>query len=288
MSGELAVVAEILRLAQDDSVSVARFVEPIGRSPRLAAAVVRAANSPLYGVRGTIARLDRAALILGTRTIANIASSLLVAERARRLAIPGLARDAFWLHSLAIAVEAELLARWLDVPNAQEAYLAGLLHAIGVLELLERHRTAYAELVARAHRERADLEPYERDALGTTHREALAAWIASAGLPAYLALPDLEGPPGAGSSGRTGAGDRGPAPELPPEERARAALLGRLVAAAHALDPAREDGWSERAPGHGAEALAALELGEEDAEELRAAAKERLEEIAALAGALGR
>jgi HD-like signal output (HDOD) protein len=82
MSAALATMARILALAADRNVDVNEFLAAIAAEPGLADEIVRVANSPRYGMQGKLTRLDRVALILGVRPVAEIAAGALLARRA--------------------------------------------------------------------------------------------------------------------------------------------------------------------------------------------------------------
>jgi len=77
VSIELALLGQILMLAEDEHTSSATLSMTVANSPMLAANVVRVSNSALYGMEGRVARLERAVLVLGVRTVASIASTVL-------------------------------------------------------------------------------------------------------------------------------------------------------------------------------------------------------------------
>jgi hypothetical protein len=127
MSGELALLDRLLRLSSDPAVRVEDFERCVAASPRLAAEVVRIANSPLHGMEGRIRELQRAVLILGVAPVTAIAAAVLV-RRALCTSERGAPGEALWIHSLEVAVCGEEIARCLDLRVGPEAYLVGLLH----------------------------------------------------------------------------------------------------------------------------------------------------------------
>jgi HD-like signal output (HDOD) protein len=162
---------------------VDELVGCVSRSPALAAEVVRVAGSPAYLRGGRIDRLDRAVLILGARTVGEIATALATTSRTRGRTIGAREPDALWLHSLAIGIGAELVGRCLGAPNASDAHVVGLLHDLGVLDLHDEHGEAYARLLARARAEGVPLERLERRELGCTHAERIAERLRAEGAP---------------------------------------------------------------------------------------------------------
>ena len=149
---DLAFLGEILGLSRDPSLNLDDFLEKFGASPRLAADVVRAADSALYGMEGKITRLQRAVLILGPRKVASIVSALVI-RRTLVESQAGRQGHAIWMHSLETGVCAELVAACLDLGAGSDAYVAGLLHHLEGNELREMAACGQpvAALVRAAH-----------------------------------------------------------------------------------------------------------------------------------------
>jgi HD-like signal output (HDOD) protein len=264
VKGELALLGKILQLAADPEVPLEEFVGAVGASPNLAARVVRISNSALYGMEGRVQRLDRAVMILGIEAVAGITTSVVVADRARRAQIGGLPSDALWLHSLETGICAELVARLLGIPVHREAYLAGLLHDLGTIDLLEDHGRRYSDLLVRAHRKVLPLWELERDTVGETHADRLGIEAATWGLPEPLRL----------------AVAHQDQPDAAPEH---CRTLARIVSASHAVSRGEVAGWSDDPPdGEPLVVLQTLGLTEADAEEIRDAVQERMKSQAPL------
>lgn len=133
------VVLKIRRGLADESVSANEIARLLGADPALAARVLRIANSALF-YRGTrpITSLSAAVFQVGRKMIRNVALSF-AAQQAfigygsrpvRELV------GAVWQHSIRTAVLAHMLARARTKLDADEVFLAGLLHEVGKLYLL--------------------------------------------------------------------------------------------------------------------------------------------------------
>ena len=124
---DLGLLGEILGLSRDPSLNLDDFLEKLRLSPTLAADVVRAADSALYGMKGKITRVERAVLILGARTVASIVSALVI-QRTLVKSVADRKGHAIWMHSIETGVCAELVATCLELGIEADAYVAGLLH----------------------------------------------------------------------------------------------------------------------------------------------------------------
>ncbi len=265
MSIELSLLGQILNLARDPEVEIEAFAERIASSPRLSAEIVRVANSALYGMEGRIQELERALLILGVQTVTGIASSILAGDSMKGAHLGAINGNQLWMHSLETGICAQLIARCLALPLESEAYLAGLLHDLGMLDLHEAEPERYPALLERGARQNLPLADLEAQVLGTTHAERLGEAMRVWGFPDSLreAAAAHHDPERASDSGRT---------------------LAALIEAAHAIVEDPVSGWQDAAiePHEGGALLSDLGLLPEDIADVRRELQERLKEALAV------
>lgn len=134
------VVVQIRRALEDEDCHIERIVRLIGSEPVLAAKILKMANSALISRSEPVSDLRSAVSRLGFEMIRNTAISLAMEQIFQGEAVaavkPYLAE--LWLHSTKVAALAYLLAKRVPKINADEAFLAGLIHAIGKLYVLIR------------------------------------------------------------------------------------------------------------------------------------------------------
>jgi HD-like signal output (HDOD) protein len=133
------VALKIRRALADDDVSVSEIARLLGTDPALAARTLRVANSAMF-YRGSrpITSLNGAVSQLGYKMVRNVTLSFAAQQvfigygnRALRDLV-----SAVWRHSVHAAVVSHMLARLRTKLNADEAFLAGLLHEVGKLYIL--------------------------------------------------------------------------------------------------------------------------------------------------------
>lgn len=185
-SGGGAGTARLLALLLDRDVDVKAVLQCLRSEPALAARVLKVANEPFYGQPGQVGTLERAVQLLGLSAIRGVAA----AGCLDRLAPPskGTAFDPerFRQHSLAVASAAEQLSRLSGAGVEAEAFMAGLLHDIGLV-LLARLRPQDMQRFAPAEGQALDLSlRQERAHFGATHLDCSVALINSWGLPDWL------------------------------------------------------------------------------------------------------
>jgi HD-like signal output (HDOD) protein len=130
------ITARIVDLVEDHEATAHDMHAVIQRDPALAARILRVVNSAFYGLPSQVGSLDRAILLLGLSAIKNIA---LGASLARMFSVQALsdqftARD-LWRHSISVAVAAHELAVTTKCVRPDEAFVAGLVHDIGLLAI---------------------------------------------------------------------------------------------------------------------------------------------------------
>jgi len=107
----------------------------------IAAKILKVANSPYYGMGGTVTSIQRASVILGHKTLGEIiamsgASSIL----GKNLDGYGLDAGALWKHSLAVAFGSRIIAQRIDPTLVNDAFTSGLIHDTGKL-ILDKYIT---------------------------------------------------------------------------------------------------------------------------------------------------
>ena len=173
------VAVEVLRLADDDTATLEEIASVISNDPGLAAQMLKVANSPIYGMGGTVASLSRAASILGLRTVRLLSLSFAVIA-----STSGDTRDAIiWRRTLASSAIGQTIAHRFDRRLVDETFIAGLLANVGRLALMRQPR--YADTVV-SHGGWLDTAD-EQLTFGTTGDAVSAHILTGWGLPTQLA-----------------------------------------------------------------------------------------------------
>ncbi len=165
-----AVLTPLLRYLQQplDQIDVQKITDFLAQDKSLAAQCLHMANSPLFGRWQRVESLRGAVVSLGFNHVSDIAMScgvlnLLPEDKT------SLDPVVFWEHSLGCALVCRRLARKIDLCDPGKAYLAGLLHDLGIIVNLwvlpQEFRTAFE--IAKA--EGIPLHEAEQRSLGFTH-----------------------------------------------------------------------------------------------------------------------
>jgi len=172
------VAVRLMRLVSTDDVVFRSVADVVRMDVAFSAEVMRLANSPLLGCRGTVHGILHAMAILGLDRIKGLVMTVALRNfLASALQDPVLTRC--WRHSLASALICEELAVacWLD---KDKHYTAGLMHDLGRLALLGTYPEDYARLLEDADTldsEGFDLLESERDRFEADHAQ-VGSWLA--------------------------------------------------------------------------------------------------------------
>ncbi|MHB8902787.1 MAG: HDOD domain-containing protein [Thermoguttaceae bacterium] len=180
------VAVRTLQMIDDPRSSASELATVIGSDPALAVRVLRAANSSFCGLSQRVDGLDHAVVLLGFREIRSLAFTAHVAKLFRKTSGHGsYRRQELWHHMVSVAVVARHLARICQAVSPEEAYLAGLLHDVGIVLLDQTLHGPFCQVVDSLAEDTSAVS-VENAILGFDHASlgqyALRAW----GLPGFL------------------------------------------------------------------------------------------------------
>ncbi len=181
-----AVLIQLIDSCNDPHVSFERLTEIIQQDAAVTSKVISAANSPFYRQWQEITNLNRLLVVMGTRTVRTIAINSAVQQFFSQLGkSAGRAVDRIWYHSLVCAHCAKSLAELTTYPSPDEAYLAGLLHRLGQLALLQSDTETYGPLLDEGL-SGEDLAQAEKERVGYSSAAVAAELIDSWQLHSFL------------------------------------------------------------------------------------------------------
>jgi HD-like signal output (HDOD) protein/signal transduction histidine kinase len=169
------ILVKLLGHLQADDLGMQELAALIAKDAGITGKILAVANSSAYHRNNRSVNLEQSLVALGTDMIKTLVISDSVFQTFNNFPHSG-STDlrAFWKNSLLAAVIARDLARRMEYQQAEEAYLAGLLHNVGRLALLATAPKEYAfNFTAR---DDEDLCAVEQRTLQITHAEA-GAWL---------------------------------------------------------------------------------------------------------------
>lgn len=162
------ILQEVLQLLNDLNTSPHTLAKAISKDQSVVLKILTIANSPFYGLTKRVSSIEFAIMILGYDEIRNIVSALSLMESMKNKSDQYLDQKAFWMHSYLTATIAKKLAMDIGLEKHSEAFIAGLLHDLGISVV---HRFMHSDFVAINDlvKSGASFNEAELQVLGLTH-----------------------------------------------------------------------------------------------------------------------
>lgn len=163
--------------------SIQDVADTIRQDQALALRIMRIANSSFYATGKRARTLVEAAGRLGMSGIRNAVVAVVGIDHFAGAAETGLVPQRFWEHSLGVAALAKGLAESFAREDAEEVFLAALLHDIGRLVLAESFPEEYRQLLSEVRNAQTSLSHLEFTTFGISHAEATREILVQLGFP---------------------------------------------------------------------------------------------------------
>ena len=175
------VAIRLREIIRDTDFTLDQVVAEVEKDPALTGEVLKAANSSFFGGLTEITRIKDAAVRLGATELIRLAT--LITEKRRYTVSSGTLQDymePLWNHSHSVAIGSCWLAEKLGYSAlADEAFIAGLLHDVGSLLLIQ-----LVDEVLQEKKEELQVSPQQlEDLVLTAHNEMGARLAEHWGLP---------------------------------------------------------------------------------------------------------
>ncbi len=171
------VTLKIIELVEDPSSSAQDLHEVISNDPALCSRILKVVNSSFYGLPGQIASINRAIVMLGLNAVKNIAiaASLTKLFRGGELT-PFFSAKELWDHSNTVAIASKMISDRLGMGLGDEAYLAGLIHDIGIMVEMQYDRSMLIDALDRCNADDSgspsvSLLETEEEVFGANHQD---------------------------------------------------------------------------------------------------------------------
>lgn len=172
ISSPPTVLTKINSLCADPDACVADFERALSTDQSLVLRLLKMVNTAFYGLPGKVDSISRAILIIGFRGVRELVfASSLFNTIGHRENTGFFDIELFWQHSFASGVASRILADLTHKENPESYFIAGLLHDIGRLVLLESKGDGYGDVFRLAEKEGCALTDAETRSFGFTHAE---------------------------------------------------------------------------------------------------------------------
>lgn len=142
------ITLKIIQLVEDPTSTAQDLHNVIAKDPALCTRILKVVNSAFYGLPGQIGSINRAIVLLGLNAVKNIAiaASLSKLFKGGQLTTSFSAKD-LWTHSIGAGAASKLIAEKMKLGLTDEAFLAGLIHDIGIMVELQSDRARLVEVL---------------------------------------------------------------------------------------------------------------------------------------------
>ncbi|MDX2130841.1 MAG: HDOD domain-containing protein [Planctomycetota bacterium] len=171
------ITVKVVELVENPKSTAQDLHKVISADPALCSRILKVVNSSFYGLPGQIASINRAIVMLGLNAVKNIAIAASLAKlfRGGDLSPTFSARD-LWTHCNVTAAGAKIVANSLKLGLSDEAFLAGLIHDIGIMVEMQADRAKLIEVLRRVGADSKgvpanDMLEAELSVFGATHED---------------------------------------------------------------------------------------------------------------------
>ncbi len=175
------ITMKIVELVESPKSTAQDLNKVISTDPALCARILKVVNSSFYGLPGQIASINRAIVMLGLNAVKNIAIAASLAKLFKGGDLtPTFSAKDLWAHSGVTAAACKLIANTLKLGLSDEAFLAGLIHDIGIMVEMQADRAKLVRVLAEVGADAKGVPANnflaaEETHFGATHQEFGAA-----------------------------------------------------------------------------------------------------------------
>ena len=176
---------ELVRAIESPAVSLAEIGDIIAKDVSMTGRILHLVNSAFFGLPRKVSSPQTAVVMLGLNVIKSLVCYVKLFFAAPDIITPGLSLDRLWVHSSLTARLSKEIATSLGAPpNIQEdAFLAGMLHDVGKLLLLDHPRYYKKLLQTISDESEQTFTAAEYKLFNTSHAEIGAYLLGLWGLP---------------------------------------------------------------------------------------------------------
>ncbi len=166
------VTSKIIATVEDPASSSADLHKIVSHDPAMVTRILKVVNSAFYGLPGQIASINRAIVLLGLNAVKNIAVAAGLGQFFRGATVcDGFTARDLWTHCVGVAVAASDLARGMRIPLVDEAFLAGMVHDVGLLVSLQLMPEQLRQTCEQARTSTSSFCEIERGIMGVDHQQ---------------------------------------------------------------------------------------------------------------------
>ena len=163
------IALRVMEVAGDSNSGAGDLKDVMEGDAALSARVLRCVNSSAYSLRTKITNLQQAIAYLGLKQIRNLALTASVSDLFRKEErIGSYSRLELWRHLVSVGICSRMIAMRRNISNFEDAFLAGLLHDIGIAMEDQHAHEPFLAVIQSLSRDET-LADTERSRLGFDH-----------------------------------------------------------------------------------------------------------------------
>ncbi|MFQ5449826.1 MAG: HDOD domain-containing protein [Nitrospinaceae bacterium] len=170
----------------DPECSFGDVADIINNDTSLSARLLKMVNSSFYNFPSKIDSISHAISIVGTHQLRDLALATMVMTFFRGIPEDFVSMKSFWCHSVGCGITGWVLAIHSRQNQAERFYLAGILHDVGRLIIIENHPDQAKEIIDLRQDNDELLNHVEERVMGFDHGAVGAALTRAWNLPEYL------------------------------------------------------------------------------------------------------
>lgn len=164
------VYATLSDAIEDPRVTTGKLSEIISADQASAFKILKIANSSFYSFRGNIETISKAIFHLGFSEVRNIVFAISVMNLfSKDKRHPNFSPLDLWAHSIAVGIITRMIGEGIGDKKLENYFLAGILHDIGKIILLEYEYEGYARVLRLVDSEKCSMNEAETEIFGFDH-----------------------------------------------------------------------------------------------------------------------
>ena len=170
------ITSRIIKTVEDQRSTAAQLHQIIAHDPALVTRILKVVNSAFYGLPGQIGSVERAIVLLGLNAVKNLAVAASIGALFKHGKLcDGIPARELWTHCIGVGVAARDIARQMKSRLADEAFLAGMIHDVGIIVALQCFPDQLREVCEQAKLGQSNFCELERQIIGVDHQQLGAA-----------------------------------------------------------------------------------------------------------------
>lgn len=180
-----ALYSQIIEALQDPATDVEFIGQMVMKDVGVTAKILKLANSAFFGLGHEIASPSEAIAYLGTDTVKSLILFTNTFSPDAPSKIEGFSLETLWKHSLEVANAAKAVAfvEGADRKLVDEAYVAGLLHDVGLLIFAANLANEYQPVLKLVREQKKPVAESEKQVFGANHADVGGYLLGLWGLP---------------------------------------------------------------------------------------------------------